>query len=305
MIDLRNEATIKESVSFSGIGAHSGNNIYMTIKPASENSGIIFKRTDITDRDGYIKLSPESVIEPILCTKVVNASGVSVSVIEHLLAAFRIAGITNALIEINSGEVPIMDGSSKVFLDAFKKIGISYQNAKVPAIVIKTPIVAENSSGKISILPSKNRKISVKLSYDRINETIGNDNTYEFDMEDDISEIAIARTFGWFEDCEKIRSLGMAKGSSEENTIVIMPDYSIKNSGGLRNPHELVMHKCLDLLGDIAVIDHDIIGSITAINPSHSLNNILMRKLLSELDRHDVVENEETEEFQELNLAAC
>jgi len=304
-IKLRNEATLKNSVEFKGVGVHSGALVNLIIRSAPENFGIVFKRTDVIDKDPFIKLSPESVENPVLCTKVVNDSGVSVSVIEHLLAAFRISGITNALVEINFAEIPIMDGSSIIFVEAFRKTGIDYQNAKVPAILIKRPLISQNNTGEISILPSKHSRISVKLSYDRINPVIGSNNNYEFDIETNMIDIANARTFGWIEDCEKIKAAGMAKGASEENTVVIMQDHSIKNQGGLRNPKELVMHKCLDLLGDISVIGYDIIGSIQGFNTSHALNNILMRKLLNEIDEHEILGINELDNFHQLNLAAC
>ena len=302
--NLRSEATLSTAVEFSGIGVHSGKSVVMKVFPASENYGIVFKRTDILDKNQFIKLSPDSVVDPTLCTRVVNKDGVSVAVIEHLLAAFRICGITNALIELNSQEVPIMDGSAIEFVKEFKKSGIVHQDAFVPAIVISKPIVVKSQNGMISIFPADSCDISIKISYDRINPIIGDNNSYSFNFDDNLSDLTSSRTFGWVEDCEKVRAMGLAQGSSEENTIAILPDNTIKNIGGLRNSSELVMHKCLDLIGDISVIGYDIIGKMEGFNTSHSLNNVLMRKLLKEISLHKVINSELSENFERvLNFA--
>lgn len=302
--NLRSEATLREAVEFSGIGVHSGKSVVMKVFPAFENSGIVFKRTDVLNKNSLIKLSPDSVVDPTLCTRVVNENGVSVAVIEHLLAAFRICGITNALIELNSQEVPIMDGSAIEFVKAFRRSGIVYQDAFVPAIVISKPIIAKSQNGEISISPSENCEISVKISYDRINPVIGENNSYSFNFDDNLNELSSSRTFGWIEDYDKVRAMGLAQGSSEENTIAILSDNTIKNVEGLRNPNELVMHKCLDLIGDISVIGYDIIGKMNGFNTSHSLNNVLMRKLLKEISNHKVIRSDFAENFERvLNFA--
>ncbi len=289
MFSLRSQATLNSEVKFSGVGVHSGQHVNMRILPACEGFGIQFRRTDVSSKNNIIKLSAESVVDPTLCTRLVNKSGVSVAVVEHLLAALRIFGITNALIEIDSLEVPIMDGSSKEFIDAFKSVGLKYQSGEVPAIFIKRPLELRSKTGYISISPADACEISVKIEYDRINPVIGSNNEYVFGLDQNLNDLVSSRTFGWIEDYEKVRAMGLARGTSEENTVVIMPDHSIKNAGGLRNSHELVMHKCLDLVGDISVLIFDIIGKIEGYNTSHLLNNQMMRKLLNELKYHDVV----------------
>lgn len=297
LFNLRSEATLNSVVEFHGIGVHSGENVNMQIYPSKINSGIVFERTDIKDKDPFIKLSPTSVIDPTLCTRVINKKGVFVAVVEHLLAAFRICGITNALVKINSHEVPIMDGSALDFVKKFKKAGIIHQDAFVPAIVINHSISEESQNGKISITPSSNTSIHVKISYDRINPVIGDNNSYAFNFDDNLNDLVSSRTFGWVEDYEKVRNMGLAKGTSEENTIAILPNNTIKNAGGIRNPRELVMHKCLDLIGDISVIGYDIIGNIDGFNTSHALNNKLMRKLLSEISSHKVITEQASVSF--------
>lgn len=298
LFNLRPEATLTSSINFSGIGVHNGENINMTVFPLSSKSGIIFERLDVKGKDSIIKLSPDSVVDPTLCTRLINKEGVSVAVVEHLLAAFRICGITNALVQLDSNEVPIMDGSAHDFVYEFRKTGITRQEGFVPAIVISEPVSVSSQGAKIEILPSNSPNISVKLSYDRINPVIKKHNEYSFNFDEDLYSIANSRTFGWIEDYEKVRNMGLAKGTSEENTIAILPDNSIKNLGGLRHPKELVMHKCLDLIGDIFVIGYDIIGNIRGLNTSHALNNKLMRKLLGEISFHEVVTQQSQNNFE-------
>lgn len=286
---LRSEATVYDEVEFLGIGVHNGRKTKMKVFPASEDTGIVFKRLDIKGKNSVIHLSHDSVIEPTLCTRVVNKDGVSVAVVEHLLAAFRICGITNAVVEVDTDEIPIMDGSALEFVRSFKSAGIVCQNAYVPAIIINEPVSVSYEATNIVISPSDEFSVSLKLSYDRINPVIGDNNSYSFASTDNLMRLASARTFGWVADYKKVLALGLAKGTSEENTIAISEDNTILNNGGLRDPRELVMHKCLDLLGDISVIGFDIIGRIEGVNPSHAVNNMLMHKLMSELSKHEVM----------------
>ncbi|MDR1391124.1 MAG: UDP-3-O-acyl-N-acetylglucosamine deacetylase [Holosporales bacterium] len=301
--NLRFEATINSCVEFVGVGVHSGKNANMRIFPAPERTGIVFKRIDLK-KGQIVKPSPDAVVDPKFCTRIINKSGVSVFVVEHLLAAFRISGITNAIVELDSEEVPIMDGSAITFLNEFKKSGILYQDSLVPAVVISRTLTVESGNGRISLIPEDTKNVSVKISYDRINPVIGENNRHSFDLDDDLSSLADSRTFGWFEDYEKVKSIGLAKGTSEENTIAILSDNTVKNKGGLRNPNELVMHKCLDLIGDISVIGYDIIGKIEGFNTSHLLNNLLMRALLKEISYHKIITQEYTKALsQTINFA--
>ena len=295
---LRSEATIRDKVEFLGIGVHNGLKTRMRVLPATEGNGIIFRRTDIKSNRSTIKLSPEAVIDPTLCTRVVNKDGVSVAVVEHLLAAFRICEITNAIVEVDTDEIPIMDGSALDFVKSFKNVGIICQDAYVPAIVISEPVSVSYKSTNITIFPADECSVSLTLSYDRINPVIGNNNSYSFSLKENLIKLAGARTFGWIADYEKVRAMGLAKGTSEENTIAIATDNTILNKEGLRDPKELVMHKCLDLLGDISVIGFDIIGKIEGINTSHATNNMLMRKLMIELNKHNVI-------YPESNISDC
>lgn len=288
-IILRSSATLKTPVTFSGIGVHSGKPSNFSIFPAPVDFGIVFKRTDVTDKDPFIKLSPESVVDPVMCTRLINKDGIDITLVEHLLAALRITQVTDALIQIDSAEVPIMDGSAKEFVEAIFKAGVSKQaGSYVKGLKITEKITVSDGKGKISIEPSEKQIVSVKLNYDRINAVVCENNSFEFDLACDLIEISQARTFGWFADYEKILKMGLAKGSSEKNTIIIMPDNSIKNLP-LRNPKEIVMHKCLDLIGDLSTFEYDIFGKIFGENTSHSLNNLLLKKLLAEKDKHEIL----------------
>ncbi|MDR0640242.1 MAG: UDP-3-O-acyl-N-acetylglucosamine deacetylase [Holosporales bacterium] len=295
-IHLRPEATVGKVVSFSGIGVHSGQNSEIRVMPAPENLGVIFKRTDVTDKNPFISLSPDSVVDPVYCTRIRNKDDVTVAVVEHLLAAFRLTGITNALVEIDAGEVPIMDGSASVFVEEINRAGIVRQNYVIPMIVIKKPVVVESQNGRISIKPSKRSRIKAKLDYDRINPVIGDNGSCEIDMDTlaerpDSSEsrlLAMSRTFGWVEDQRKVQNLGLGLGASEANTVGIMGDHSILNEMGLRHHKELVMHKCLDLIGDLFILGCDIMGDMECLNPSHQLNNQLMKKVIQGIGEHEV-----------------
>ena len=300
---LRKEATLRSAVRFAGIGVHSGIYTNVTVLPSRDGAGITFKRTDIKHGSSIIELSPMSVVDPTMCTRIVNKDGVSVAVIEHLLAALRICKITNAEVEVDSGEIPILDGSAIEFVNAFKQSGIVFQSSLVPTIRISEPISVSYKSAHISIKPSNKQKCSVTLDYDRINPVIGKSNSYSFNFNDDLEDMAQARTFGWIADYDKVRALGFAKGASEDNTIVITEDSFIKNKEGLRNKREIVMHKCLDLIGDFSTLGYDILGEITAINPSHYANNLLMKTLLKESYKHDIIAGKQDNVSELLQVA--
>ncbi|MDR1333409.1 MAG: UDP-3-O-acyl-N-acetylglucosamine deacetylase [Holosporales bacterium] len=275
----RYRATLRSPIEFNGVGIHSGKPVRMRVCPLYSDGGIVFKRTDVKQGEQLIELSPESVVDPVLCTRVVNGDGVSVAVVEHLLAAFRICRITDAMVEIDGEEVPGMDGSAAVFVNKFNDTGLKYRNSKVPVIAVARPIVVRSGNGELSISPSKKFSVSVELQYERVRAVVGKHNSHSFSFDDDLSNIAAARTFGWLDDYHQIRARGFALGSSEENTIVIFEDGAIMNAGGLRHEKEIVMHKCLDLIGDLSVLGCDILGSIKAVNPSHALNNLLITEI--------------------------
>ncbi|MDR2458956.1 MAG: UDP-3-O-acyl-N-acetylglucosamine deacetylase [Holosporales bacterium] len=288
----RYRATLETPVGFRGVGVHSGNNVVMRICPLQSDDGILFKRIDVPAERQFVALAPEHVLDPVMCTRITNEYGVSVAVIEHLLAAFRICKITDAVVELNGDEVPVMDGSAAVFMDRFLNVGLKYKHTTVPVLTIPDEVVVRSRGGEISVRPSKTCKITVELSHERLRTVVGRNNSHSFRMSDDLTDIAHARTYGWLSDYDTIRDRGLARGASEDNTIVILEDGVIKNDGGLRHEKEIVMHKCLDLIGDLCVLGYDIFGEIRAINPSHALNNLFVKELSNNfaVDRIGVVD---------------
>jgi UDP-3-O-[3-hydroxymyristoyl] N-acetylglucosamine deacetylase len=307
LFHIRNQATVAKEIIFSGIGVHSGLPVTMKILPAPENFGIAFKRTDV--RNSIVKVEISNVTSPVMCTRTVNKEGVSVSVIEHLMAALRILGVTNALIEIDSEEVPIMDGSSIEFVKAFEKTGVTKQKSKVKTMVIKQPISLQFDTGYISATPCTDCSIRVSLNYDRVNRVIGSKNHTGFKMSErrKLMVVAESRTFGWLEDYDRVRKAGMARGSSADNTIIIGPNDAVINREGLRNRKEVVNHKALDLLGDLSVSEYDIIGQITAVNPSHLHNHNFLKKIMMGIEDHTILfEKSETSSREEaLHAVLC
>jgi UDP-3-O-[3-hydroxymyristoyl] N-acetylglucosamine deacetylase len=284
MIQTRKQATLADAVKFEGIGAHSGVLSEVIIRPAAVDSGIVFSLRNKKHLNDLvrIKVSQENVLQTDMCTKIGKNDEDCVAVTEHLLAAFRICGITNAQIEISTNEVPILDGSATPFIKAFKKTGIELQDGYIFALQIERPITVSTSTSTIKITPQQISEITVRLEGERITPVINGNEEYTFALDDNMFEIAQARTFGWFDDLEKIRSRGLALGASEENTIAIGSDNAILNAGGLRHPKEIVMHKCLDLIGDLMVLGFDIIGKFECVNPSHALNNMLRGAILKD-----------------------
>jgi len=273
------QKTIKESIQLEGVGLHNGLNVSLCIKPEKENSGIVFKRTDIDERKNIIEANYKNVHSPVLCTKIQNSDGVSVSTIEHLMAAFYGEGIDNALIEINSSEVPIMDGSAFDFVEAIKSVGTQEQNQLKKFIKVIKKVEIKEGEKYISIEPfEKDLIIDFEIVYKN---SLIRTRRKEFQLSNgDLTSIYNSRTFCLYEDIDQIRSLGLAKGGSLENAIVVNKN-KILNEDGLRNRHEFVNHKILDCLGDLMLSGHRIFGHIKTSQGGHQLTNVLLREFLS------------------------
>ena len=241
------QQTITKPISFRGIGLHSGKKAEMTIYPGIEDQGIIFKRVDL-QKDNVILANYKSVSSARLCTTLENKSGTKVSTVEHLLAALYVSEIDNAVIEIDSEEVPIMDGSARNFVEIFKKTELKTLNKKRKYLKVLKKISLNDGEKNISIEPNNQSfEVNFKLSYK--NKIIGNQsNKINFQI-DDLKEICESRTFCLFEDIQKIKKIGLAKGGSLENALVVDND-KVLNDQGLRNEKEFVNHKILDLAGD-------------------------------------------------------
>ena len=271
------QRTVRDNVSCTGIGLHSGEKVTLTIKPAPPDSGIKFIRKDLSTRRA-IKAHFDNVINTTMCTTIGN-NGNRVSTIEHLMAAFFGFGIDNALVEIDGPEVPIMDGSSAPFIFLLKSVGITEQKKPKQFIIVKKPFTIQEGSRSISIKPSKELKISFTVDFHH--PLISNQKyDFHFSGKDFIDEISKARTFGFLKDIETLREAGLAKGGSLDNAIVI-DDFRVLNEDGLRYKDEFVRHKILDFIGDLAVIGSPIIGHFHIQKSGHSLNQTMLKKLAS------------------------
>ena len=282
------QKTLSGNITFKGIGLHSGINSTLNIIPAKADTGIIFKRVDL-NTNNLIKAKFNNVTSAKLCTTLENKNGVKVSTGEHLLAALYIAGIDNAVVEINTEEVPIMDGSAKDFLEVIKKIDIIDQPKKRKYLKISNKIELVDGKRKISIEPHKNSfEVNFQLNYK--NKVIGQQKNNINFQSDNLEDVSNSRTFCLFDDIEKIKKFGLAKGGSLDNAVVVDDD-KVLNKGGLRNKKEFVNHKILDLAGDFLLSGYRVIGKVTCHQGGHELTNIFLRKIFKEKNSFSVIEN--------------
>ena len=284
------QKTIKNNVSFNGIALHSGVNVNLCIKPAKENSGIVFKRVDLKDNN-LVLPNFMNVTNTSLNTTVENEFGAKVSTIEHLMGALFGLGIDNALIEIDNEEVPILDGSAKVFIERIIKAGIKVSNAPIKIIKINKEVQFLDGDRFISIKPSTlSLDIDFEIKYK--NELIGNQRNIVKFYEDDLNDIYNSRTFCLYEDVEMIKQNGFAKGGSLENAIVVK-NKEVLNPGGLRNEKEFVNHKILDCIGDLYTSGYRIVASVTCSQGGHFLTNQLLRKVFENKENFSILEIKE------------
>ena len=289
-MSLLNQKTIKNPVSFSGIGLHSGKPVKICVKPSSPDTGIVFKRIDLKDNN-LIYPNFMNVSNTALNTTISNSNGVKVSTIEHLMGALFGIGIDNALIEIDNEEVPILDGSAKVFIEKILTAGLELSNKPIKIIKINKKIEFKNGDKFISIEPSKlSLDIDFELKYQ--NQIIGNQRNKKNVYEDDLTEIFESRTFCLYEDIEKIKKNGLAKGGSLENAVVVKGE-EVLNSEGLRNSKEFVNHKILDCIGDLYTSGYRMIASINCSQGGHYLTNSLLREVFSNKDNFSIIEIQE------------
>ena len=283
------QKTLSKSVCFKGVGLHSGKNVSMKVFPAKDNEGIVFKRVDLI-KNNLIKANFANVSSAKLCTTLKNRHGVKVSTVEHLLAALYLADIDNAIIEIDNNEVPIMDGSAKIFLESFKNLEVISLKEKRKFLKIEEKIELIEGSKKISIEPSDDTfEVEFQLNYD--NSIIGNQkNTINFDK-DNFEDVYKSRTFCLYNDIEKIKKAGLAKGGSLDNAVVVNEN-EVLNEGGLRNKKEFVNHKILDLVGDFLLSGKRILGKVKCYQGGHELTNKFLKKMFSsDLDIKKIKEN--------------
>ena len=289
-MSVLNQKTLKKIVTINGIGLHSGIIANLKIIPAEPNTGIIFKRTDLK-KNNIVIPQVFNVSNATLCTTISNEEGASVSTIEHLMAALYGVGIDNALIEIDTQEVPILDGSAKQFVEAIIESGIEISNSAIKIIKINNKIEFKDGEKFISIEPNKiSLDIDFELKYE--NEVIGNQRNQINVYESDLTEIYNSRTFCLFEDVAKLKEMGLAKGGSLDNAVVVKENKVI-NSGGLRNEKEFVNHKILDCIGDLYLTGYKVIGKIVCSQGGHKLTNQLLRKVFENTENFSLIEIKE------------
>ena len=286
-VSILTQKTVSQKISFNGVGIHTGKKVNLNILPASPNTGITFKRIDLKTNN-IIYPNYANVVDTTLCTTISNEYGAKVSTIEHLMGALYGIGIDNAFIEIDADEVPIMDGSAKLFVNKINEVGLKFSDQPIKIIKINQKIKFEDGEKFISIDKSNvSGDIEFEIKYN--NELISTQKSKINVFEDNLSEIYDSRTFCLFEDIEKLKKMNLGKGGSLDNAIVIK-DNKILNEYGLRNKLEFVNHKILDCMGDLFLSGYKIIGSIKCSQGGHKLTNQLLRKIFNDQNNYSLIE---------------
>lgn len=284
------QKTIKKNIKFSGISLHSGLDVNVCIKPASPNNGIVFKRVDLNGNN-LVYPNFMNVTNTSLNTTIENEFGVKVSTIEHLMCALFGLGIDNALIEIDNEEVPILDGSAKIFIEKILSVGIASSDSPIKIIKINKEVTYSEGDRYINIKPSiLSLDIDFEIKYN--NPIISNQRNKFKVYEDDLTQVYNSRTFCLFKDIELIKKNGLAKGGSLENAVVVK-DNEILNPEGLRNEKEFVNHKILDCIGDLYTSGYRIIANIICSQGGHYLTNQLLRKVFKNKENFSLIEIQE------------
>ena len=286
-MSILTQKTISKKISFSGVGIHTGNAVNMNILPASPNTGIVFKRLDI-QKNNIVYPLYNNVVDTTLCTTISNTYGVQISTIEHLMGAFYGIGIDNAIVELDSKEVPIMDGSAKLFLEGINNTGFKFSDQPIKIIKINKEISFKDSEKFISINKSNvTSDIHFEIKFD--NSLIKSQTNKVNIFEDNLLDIFCSRTFCLFEDIEKLKKLNLGKGGSLKNAVVVK-DSKILNKSGLRNDLEFVNHKILDCMGDLFLSGYKIIGSVKCSQGGHYLTNKLLKEVFRDQDNYSLIE---------------
>ena len=283
------QKTLNSQISFSGIGLHSGKKVDVTLEPTNSNSGITFKRIDL-EKNNEVIANFKNVSSAKLCTKIENEFGTTVSTVEHLMAAFYICGIDNLVVNLNGPEVPIMDGSAKNFVEIIKNNGLKTLKGKRKFVKIKKVIEFKDNDKYIKVSPSNNFEVKFTLDYKNNPLIRTQTNSVNFKKKN-LEDIYNARTFCLYEDIEEIKSIGLAKGGSLDNAIVVQGN-KILNEEGLRSEKEFVNHKILDLAGDFMLSGVRVVGFVECVHGGHALTNKFLKKIFSEKSNYDVIESE-------------
>jgi UDP-3-O-[3-hydroxymyristoyl] N-acetylglucosamine deacetylase len=271
--------TLTGPAIFAGVGVHTGAHTRCCVRPAPAGSGIVFVRTDIRDRDNRVPATGDRVVKTQLGTVIGNDAGVTVSTIEHLMAAFAALGVDNAVVEVDGPEVPIMDGSAEPFVQIIDRAGRRRQEAPRRFIEILETVEVVDGDKRASVSPSDRYEMAFEIAF--ASATIGRQRVeLEVDEQSFRKELANCRTFGFLSEVETLRAMGLARGGSLENCVVI-DGSRVLNPEGLRRPDEFVRHKALDAIGDLYVLGAPILGRFEGILAGHGLNNALVRALLA------------------------
>lgn len=288
------QRTLRNSIKATGIGLHTGEKVYLTLRPAPVDVGIVFRRVDL-DPVVEIMAKAENVGDTTLSTTLVNGD-VKVSTVEHLLSAMAGLGIDNAYVDISAPEVPIMDGSAGPFVFLLQSAGIEEQNAPKKFIRIKREVVVKQGDKVARFLPFDGFKVSFRIDFDHPvfrGRTV--DAVIDFSTTSFVKEISRARTFGFMHEIEYLRSQGLARGGSVDNAIVV-DEYRVLNEDGLRYEDEFVKHKVLDAIGDLYLLGNSLIGEFDAYKSGHGLNNASLRALMAQEDAWEVVTFEDEDD---------
>tara|TARA_B100002052_G_scaffold218871_1_gene200876 strand:- start:190 stop:1110 length:921 start_codon:yes stop_codon:yes gene_type:complete len=289
-MSILNQKTISKPILFEGVGLHTGKEVKMKILPSEPNTGIVFKRVDLNSNNIVVP-NIFNVSNAMLCTTIENSYGVKISTIEHLMGAMYGLGIDNAVVEINSEEVPILDGSAKKFVELFLSIGFKSSDVPIKLIKIEREVNLKEGNKSISINKSKvSLDIDFEIKYK--NPIISNQRNTISVYQDDLNEVYNSRTFCLYEDIENLKKNGFGKGGSLENAIVV-DNKKILNEGGLRNDLEFVNHKILDCMGDLYLAGYKIIGHVICSQGGHSLTNKLLRKVFENKANFSIFELKE------------
>ena len=274
------QCTLKNVIRASGVGLHSGRKVYLSLRPAPANTGIIFRRVDL-DEVVEIKACPENVGDTTLSTTL-SRGEVRVSTVEHLLSAMAGLGIDNAYVDVSAPEVPIMDGSAGPFVFLIQSAGIEQQNAPKQFIRIRKPVAVEDGNKWARFEPFEGFKVSFSIEFDHpaFHQRVSSA-TVDFSTTSFVKEVSRARTFGFMRDLERLRENNLALGGNLDNAIIV-DDYRVLNEDGLRYEDEFVKHKVLDAIGDLYLLGHSLIGYFDGHKSGHQLNNRLLKALVAD-----------------------
>jgi UDP-3-O-[3-hydroxymyristoyl] N-acetylglucosamine deacetylase len=288
------QRTLKKSINATGVGLHTGEKVKMTLRPAAPDTGIVFRRVDLPD-SAEIKVQPQYVCDTRMCSALEH-EGVRVATVEHLMSALAGLGIDNIYVELSAGEVPIMDGSSGPFVFLLQEAGIVEQAAAKKFIRVKKTVEVHDGDKWVRFDPYFGFKVDFTIDFAHpVFEHTGNNVKIDFADNSYIKEVSRARTFGFMHEVETLRSMGLARGGSLDNAIVL-DEYRILNQDGLRYEDEFVKHKTLDAIGDLYVLGHQLLCAFTAHKSGHALNNQLLRTLMADKDAWEYTTFDKAEE---------